>query len=324
MPAPPASEPAPAQPETTKAPSAPPPPAASTPAPSTACGARATTEHRGHQRSVVARAEAGGREPAPEPRLRPSRASRRRIAEQSQRRRHAEASTGNASRDACPHNPQRPRPSRRKWREHHRRPRPSKDPALARFTREVQRAGTRVLDKRRYPALASMGKNWKGKTQIEVQFAPGGYISQDRSGRELRARAARREGAGARQKHHVPARAEGTVRTRVQRALSDRVPFRQGLTALRLRAGHWQACSTRHSSLLTSFEVPRWLLSHARTFSPAARPRTHRSPSRAGCARGAIRRPASRSCTSPTARASIRCRWWRRTRSPTTPTRCCT
>ena len=54
----------------------------------------------------------------------------------------------------------------------------SKDPALARFTREVQRAGTRVIDKRRYPALASMGKNWKGKTQIEVQFAPGGYISR--------------------------------------------------------------------------------------------------------------------------------------------------
>jgi TonB family protein len=54
----------------------------------------------------------------------------------------------------------------------------SKDPALARFTREVQRAGTRVLDKRRYPALASMGKKWTGKTQIEVQFAPGGYISR--------------------------------------------------------------------------------------------------------------------------------------------------
>ena len=53
-----------------------------------------------------------------------------------------------------------------------------KDPALARFTKEVQRAGTRVVDKRRYPALASMGKNWKGKTQIEVQFAPGGYISR--------------------------------------------------------------------------------------------------------------------------------------------------
>ncbi len=54
----------------------------------------------------------------------------------------------------------------------------SKDPALARFTKEVQRAGTRVLDKRRLPALAGMGKNWKGKTQIEVQFAPGGYITR--------------------------------------------------------------------------------------------------------------------------------------------------
>ena len=55
---------------------------------------------------------------------------------------------------------------------------PGKDPALARFTREVQRAGTRVLDKKRYPAVASMGKNWTGKSQIEVQFAPGGYISR--------------------------------------------------------------------------------------------------------------------------------------------------
>ena len=49
---------------------------------------------------------------------------------------------------------------------------------LAKFTREVQRTGTRVLDKRRYPAVASMGKNWTGKTQIEVQFAAGGYISR--------------------------------------------------------------------------------------------------------------------------------------------------
>jgi TonB family protein len=42
----------------------------------------------------------------------------------------------------------------------------------------VQKAGTRVLDKRRAPAIASMGKNWKGKSQIEVQFAAGGYISR--------------------------------------------------------------------------------------------------------------------------------------------------
>ena len=44
---------------------------------------------------------------------------------------------------------------------------------------------------------------------------------------------------------------------------------------------------------------------------PARRRRTPPSPSRAGCAPGATRRPASRSCTSPTARASIRCRWSR-------------
>jgi TonB family protein len=54
----------------------------------------------------------------------------------------------------------------------------SKDPALAKFARDIQRAGTRVIDRRNHPALASMGKNWSGKTQIEVQFAAGGYISR--------------------------------------------------------------------------------------------------------------------------------------------------
>jgi TonB family protein len=52
----------------------------------------------------------------------------------------------------------------------------SKDPALAKFAREVQKAGTRVIDRRKYPQLASRGKNWSSKSQIEVQFAPGGYI----------------------------------------------------------------------------------------------------------------------------------------------------
>ena len=55
-----------------------------------------------------------------------------------------------------------------------------------------------------------------------------------------------------------------------------------------------------------------------------ARPPTGPSPSGAGCARAATRRPAFPSSTSPTAPASIRSRWSRRTRSPTTQTRCCT
>ncbi len=54
----------------------------------------------------------------------------------------------------------------------------TKDSALARFERDIQKAGKRVIDKRRLPELANMGKNWAGKTEIEVQFAAGGYISR--------------------------------------------------------------------------------------------------------------------------------------------------
>jgi TonB family protein len=54
----------------------------------------------------------------------------------------------------------------------------TKDSALARFERDIQKAGKRVLDKRRLPELANMGKNWAGKAEIEVQFAAGGYISR--------------------------------------------------------------------------------------------------------------------------------------------------
>jgi TonB family protein len=54
----------------------------------------------------------------------------------------------------------------------------TKDSTLARFERDIQKVGTRVLDKRRLPQLANMGKNWSGKAQIEVQFAAGGYISR--------------------------------------------------------------------------------------------------------------------------------------------------
>jgi TonB family protein len=54
----------------------------------------------------------------------------------------------------------------------------TKDSALARFERDIQKAGKRVIDKRRLPELANMGKNWTGKAEIEVQFAAGGYISR--------------------------------------------------------------------------------------------------------------------------------------------------
>jgi TonB family protein len=57
-------------------------------------------------------------------------------------------------------------------------PAATRDVALARFERDIQRAGKRVIDKTRYPELAKMGKKWTGKAQIEVQFAAGGYISR--------------------------------------------------------------------------------------------------------------------------------------------------
>jgi TonB family protein len=49
-----------------------------------------------------------------------------------------------------------------------------RDPALERYTREVQRAGSRVLAERDYPPQAK-GKGLKGTVQIEVLFT-GGYI----------------------------------------------------------------------------------------------------------------------------------------------------
>ena len=54
---------------------------------------------------------------------------------------------------------------------------------------------------------------------------------------------------------------------------------------------------------------------------PGRRRATRRSRSKAGCAPGATRRRAFRSCTCRTDRRSIRCRWSRRTRCPITPTR---
>ena len=59
----------------------------------------------------------------------------------------------------------------------------------------------------------------------------------------------------------------------------------------------------------------------ARRSWPARRRRTRRSRSKAGCAPGGTRRRAFRSCTCRTDRRSIRCRWSRRTRCPTTPMR---
>ena len=55
---------------------------------------------------------------------------------------------------------------------------------------------------------------------------------------------------------------------------------------------------------------------------PARSPSAARSRSAVGCARAATARPASRSCSSATAVARARCRWSRRTRSPTTRTGC--
>lgn len=49
------------------------------------------------------------------------------------------------------------------------------DAALARYTREIQRAGSRVLDERQYPKTAR-AQRLQGTTQIEVRFAVGGYI----------------------------------------------------------------------------------------------------------------------------------------------------
>jgi TonB family protein len=54
-------------------------------------------------------------------------------------------------------------------------PSTTSDPALARYIREVQKAGTRVLDDAQYPSGAS-GKGWKGTVQIDVHFAQGGFI----------------------------------------------------------------------------------------------------------------------------------------------------
>jgi len=47
--------------------------------------------------------------------------------------------------------------------------------AVEKFERKIQRAAARVLDERSYPAEAR-GKRWAGTSQIEVQFASGGYI----------------------------------------------------------------------------------------------------------------------------------------------------
>jgi TonB family protein len=52
---------------------------------------------------------------------------------------------------------------------------PTNDPVLARYIREIQKAGTRVLDEAQYPAAAS-AKGWKGTVQIDVHFAQGGFI----------------------------------------------------------------------------------------------------------------------------------------------------
>jgi TonB family protein len=47
--------------------------------------------------------------------------------------------------------------------------------AVERFTREVERTGSQVLDQSNYPSEAR-DKNWEGTTLIEVRYAQGGYI----------------------------------------------------------------------------------------------------------------------------------------------------
>ena len=47
--------------------------------------------------------------------------------------------------------------------------------AIERFTREIERAGSQVLDQRDYPSVAR-DKKWEGTTLIEVRYAEGGYI----------------------------------------------------------------------------------------------------------------------------------------------------
>jgi TonB family protein len=54
-------------------------------------------------------------------------------------------------------------------------PSPTTDPALARYIREIQKTGTRVLDETQYLSVAS-GKGWKATVQIDVHFARGGFI----------------------------------------------------------------------------------------------------------------------------------------------------
>jgi TonB family protein len=53
----------------------------------------------------------------------------------------------------------------------------TQDAAVAQFARKIQRAGARVVDEKRYPPEAK-GKRWAGTSQIEVQFAAGGYIKR--------------------------------------------------------------------------------------------------------------------------------------------------
>ena len=47
--------------------------------------------------------------------------------------------------------------------------------AIERFTKEIERAGSQVLDERDYPSEAR-DKKWQGTTLIEVRYAEGGYI----------------------------------------------------------------------------------------------------------------------------------------------------
>jgi len=47
--------------------------------------------------------------------------------------------------------------------------------AIDRFTKEIERAGSQVLDERDYPSEAR-DKKWQGTTLIEVRYAEGGYI----------------------------------------------------------------------------------------------------------------------------------------------------
>jgi len=58
-------------------------------------------------------------------------------------------------------------------------PERSAEAVLARFTEDVQRAGSQVLDERYYPA-AARDKGWEGTSQIEVRFAAGGFIQSIR------------------------------------------------------------------------------------------------------------------------------------------------